>query len=275
MRTFPTELKFKYPWRSYQSRVLTELEKYLDDDYLHIVAAPGSGKTVLGLEVVRRLNAPYLILAPTITIRNQWIDRLIHLFIPERSACPTWISYNIKEPAIITVSTYQALHTAYRSLHEDVYGDDIDDQEDLVRKNCILKAGSYKNNNLNLPGLLFDVGVKVLVLDEAHHLRTEWWKSLIDVKKKLDNPKIVALTATPPYDVADVEWKRYQDLCGPIDAEISVPELVKEKNLCPHQDYVYFSTPSIEEEERINKFRSAVKEYLNDLSENQPFLLRL
>lgn len=65
------ELKFKGEWRSYQQRVLDELNFHLADDKLNIVAAPGAGKTTLGIEVLTRLKQPALILAPTITIKNQ------------------------------------------------------------------------------------------------------------------------------------------------------------------------------------------------------------
>ncbi|HSI90665.1 MAG TPA: DEAD/DEAH box helicase family protein, partial [Adhaeribacter sp.] len=72
---FPEGIKFKYSWRKYQKRVLDDLEEHLENRHLHIIAPPGSGKTVLGLEVAIRLNHPTLILAPTIAIRNQWIQR--------------------------------------------------------------------------------------------------------------------------------------------------------------------------------------------------------
>ena len=65
-------LKFNGTWREYQQRVLDELEPFLDDKKLNVVAAPGAGKTTLGIEVVARLNSPSLIIAPTITIRNQY-----------------------------------------------------------------------------------------------------------------------------------------------------------------------------------------------------------
>ena len=42
----------------------------------HLVAPPGSGKTVIGLEIVRRLDRPALVLAPTATISAQWADKL-------------------------------------------------------------------------------------------------------------------------------------------------------------------------------------------------------
>ena len=86
-------------------------------------------------------------------------------------------------------------------------------------------------------------GVRTLVFDEAHHLRNQWWKSLHQIKAGLKSPFIIALTATPPYDVPQIEWNRYASICGLVDEEISAPELVKAKNLCPHQDFIYFCGP--------------------------------
>ena len=57
-------LEFHGTWRSYQARVLQNVSRYLSDDKIHIVAAPGSGKTTLGIELIKRLNANTLILAP-------------------------------------------------------------------------------------------------------------------------------------------------------------------------------------------------------------------
>ena len=85
MKSFPEDVGFSSTWRPYQARVLKELEEYLEDDKLHVVAAPGSGKTVLGLEVLRRLNGPTLVLTPTLAIRDQWILRFIDLFLPKGS----------------------------------------------------------------------------------------------------------------------------------------------------------------------------------------------
>ncbi|MDY7037452.1 MAG: DEAD/DEAH box helicase family protein [Thermodesulfobacteriota bacterium] len=68
MNTFPIEIKFCKSWRPYQKRVLDELEEHLDDNHLHIIGAPGSGKTVLGLEVMFRLNKPTLIFIDTFRV---------------------------------------------------------------------------------------------------------------------------------------------------------------------------------------------------------------
>ena len=42
-------LSFKGTWRTYQRRVLEEGDRYLEDGKIHIVAAPGAGKTTLGI----------------------------------------------------------------------------------------------------------------------------------------------------------------------------------------------------------------------------------
>ena len=55
-------LEFKGTWRRYQARVLEHADRYMADGKIHIVAAPGSGKTTLGIELIRRMNGKALIL---------------------------------------------------------------------------------------------------------------------------------------------------------------------------------------------------------------------
>jgi superfamily II DNA or RNA helicase len=52
--SLPDLMVFRKTWRAYQSRILDRLDGYLQNKRIHLVAAPGSGKTVLGLEVIRR-----------------------------------------------------------------------------------------------------------------------------------------------------------------------------------------------------------------------------
>src|SRR5215475_11608007 len=108
---FPNSMAFQKTWRAYQRRVLDQLDFYLEDKRFHLVAAPGSGKTVLGLEVVRRVGRPALVLAPTITVRDQWADRLVDHFLPVGERRPSWVSTDITAPALLTIATYQALHS--------------------------------------------------------------------------------------------------------------------------------------------------------------------
>ncbi|MFV0414551.1 MAG: DEAD/DEAH box helicase family protein [Oscillospiraceae bacterium] len=60
---------FKGEFRPYQQQVLGSLAAHRQDGRVHIVAPPGSGKTVLGLELIRRLGGPALILSPTVLIQ--------------------------------------------------------------------------------------------------------------------------------------------------------------------------------------------------------------
>lgn len=55
---------FRGTFRDYQQKVLANANRHLEDKKIHIVAAPGSGKTVLGLELIRDLNLPTLVLSP-------------------------------------------------------------------------------------------------------------------------------------------------------------------------------------------------------------------
>src|SRR5437879_12436931 len=106
---FPESMVFQNTWRSYQARVLEHLDSYLDDKRVHIVAAPGAGKTVLGLEIIRRIDQPTLVLAPTLTIRDQWGDRLVGLFLPASQALPSWSSSDWTQPAPLTSHRTHAL----------------------------------------------------------------------------------------------------------------------------------------------------------------------
>ncbi len=263
MPTFPTNIKFCHPWREYQARVLAELEEHLDDDRLHIVAPPGSGKTVLGLEVLRRLDHPTLILSPTLTIRNQWIDRFVELFLPKGNEKPDWISDNLHAPALMTVTTYQALHSVFSG--KDEPEEDLPEEEEASEARVVKKRQRRKHRRAALIKAIRELGVRTLVVDEAHHLKNEWWKAIFSLIDEIENPVIVALTATPPYDVAFSEWERYKKLCGPIDSEISVPELMLEEDLAPHQDYVYISYPTDSEASELKVFHEEVDAVFDDI----------
>ncbi|MDR0541847.1 MAG: DEAD/DEAH box helicase family protein [Dysgonamonadaceae bacterium] len=265
MTEYPKDIKFKYSWRKYQQRVLDDLQEHLTDGHLHVIAPPGSGKTVLGLEVAIRLNKPTLILAPTIAIRNQWIQRFCELFL-QTTQTPDWISIDIRNPKFMTVVTYQGLHAACNNLR--IEEDDTEDEEETEEN------GNGKTTNANLDNIvcrLKSQSIKTIVVDEAHHLKNEWWQTLTKVKEKLE-PVIVGLTATPPYDVTATEWQRYIDLNGSVDTEISVPELVIEGDLCPHQDYVYFTLPTEKENQSIVDFRQNVEKLFQEIKSDETII---
>jgi len=231
------KLKFCNNWRSYQNEFLSNFETHIADNHLHVIAPPGSGKTILGLEIMRRLNKKTLILSPTLTIRNQWHDRLQNFFI-ENSDFDDF-SFDINDPKDVIFSTYQSLHSFF--------------------KKCASKEDYFNYFKKNK--------IEVLILDEAHHLKKEWWNCLYDLKLH-QKQTVVALTATPPYDSDALEVSKYFKLCGAIDDEIAIPDLIKEGDLCAHQDYVYFSEPTDFEINFISDFRLKVASFIDSLPLN-------
>ena len=243
-------LKFKGKWRVYQQKILDNLEQYLNDKKLNIVAAPGAGKTTLGIEVIRRFGNNALILSPTIPIKNQWKTRIVEDFLQDNKESEELISTDIKEIKDITTTTYQRLQAVFRKGLE----------EELIKE-------------------LEEHNIKTLVLDEAHHLRDEWYRTLKDLIEKISKDKndfkIISLTATPPYDVSEKEWNNYYELCGEIDEEISVPELVRTKDLCPHQDLLYFSNLDEEERKTVYTFSSKREEFFDYINKNPDFIMHV
>ena len=242
-----SKVKFKWTFRDYQQAVLDNSQKHLKDKRIHIVAAPGSGKTILGLELVRRQNAPALVMSPSVTIRQQWGERFVEAYLPETENSDEYISYSLTSPKLITSITYQALHAAFT---KTVMESEADEDEFEAEE-------TQDFSNFDLLSEIRKAGIKTICLDEAHHLKSEWQKALEKFVAMLgDGVTIIALTATPPYDSTPAEWNRYQTLCGDIDEEIFVPQLVVQKTLCPHQDYIYFSYPTAEESQILANYKA-------------------
>ena len=285
MSSLTTNLRaasFRGTFRDYQQAVLERANQHLADGKIHIVAAPGSGKTILGLDLIRGLGLPTLILSPTVTIKQQWGERFAERFLPQGSSLENYMSYSLKDPRIMTSVTYQALHAAStRQLSHEPVDSDLDD----VDKTTASTSSSNLNNpsqvqpaqtepedfrDFDLINRMKQLGIRVLCLDEAHHLRSEWYRALTAFIEAMgEGLVIIALTATPPYDANATEWARYESLCGTIDEEIFVPELVAKQTLCPHQDYVYFSYPSESERESLRRYRDQVDQFFDELKQSK------
>lgn len=253
MNLYDNILSFKGTWRRYQERVLNFSDAYLSDKKIHIVAAPGAGKTTLGIELIRRTQKPCLILSPRIVIREQWLERIKDGFLNERLSPEDILSNDMKNPKLITSITYQTLFcgmTRYAGMTEE---EETENQE------------AMDFSHFELLRTVKEAGIKVICLDECHHLKNEWWKALEDFMKEMGKVTVISLTATPPYDATPVQWERYCNMCGPVDEEITVPELVKENSLCPHQDFVYFNYPTGEEQEKVDFFRQKAAQMMQKL----------
>ena len=101
------ELCFGGDWRRYQQAAIAAFERDRADGRrrTHIVAPPGSGKTLLGVELVRRIGRRALVLTPNSAVQMQWPRAIRQFGSPAdvgRTAGP--------EPAFpIACMTYQSL----------------------------------------------------------------------------------------------------------------------------------------------------------------------
>jgi len=250
-------LVFCHPWRPEQQRVLDRLQEYLDDKRIHIVAAPGAGKTVIGLEVFKRLQLKTLAISPTTVVRNQWLERL-NQFLPDNAHNPDWAGTLLRNPSAFTASTYQGLFSFDKKL-SGVKEEDTDAQYE------------------SLSHWFMQHEIRLLILDEAHHLKAAWWKILMKLVNASSELIIVSLTATPPYDASPVEWSRYQQLCGPVDEEISIPELVRSNSLCPHQDYIWMVKTDDKNISSLNRQKKNLCKFIDSLENHAElfYLLQL
>ncbi len=223
--TFSDIVKFKKTWRPGQAALMAHLERDLADGSLRYVVAPGGGKKTVGLELIRRLDTPALILAPTQAEADEWRTRLAEDFLPEGTELKRWTSKDASVAAPIISMTYQGMHGAM---------------------------------NIGRPFVkwLRNAGVQTLCLDEPHHLRNEWWKMLEQIAGQMPELRILTLTSSEPVDLPEAEWERFAALCGPLDEAMEMPELVRENVLCPYQDYLYLCLPEEAEVAQLQEFRS-------------------
>ena len=109
----------RVPLRDYQQSLLDRLHPD-DGSTLHLLAPPGSGKTLMGLELAVRNGRRALVLVPTTVIGAQWIHQARKLFISPAVGSPSVTGAvgthlpsarpeQAAEAADLTVLTYQSL----------------------------------------------------------------------------------------------------------------------------------------------------------------------
>lgn len=300
------ELSFLHPLRGYQKEIidLAHEKLALGERELNIVAPPGAGKTIIGLQLICDLKIKTLVLCPSTTIQNQWIKKLELFISPETTtiSASDIIGKSEKKPQPISVHTYQALSTPEReqeliinSAHEawleEINGDQerIDQMRDYNPKAYSKEMARHKRkarrrliDTLTLEQALHakafkfvqslkEQNYKLIVLDECHHL-TEYWASIISkIIEYLDNPLIIGLTATPPEGKSNQQKSRYLNLVGEIDYEVPTPALVKDGSLAPYQDLVYFTRPTKDEATFLADHAKRFNELIANLSQSKLF----
>ncbi len=267
-----------------------------DDRKLHVVAPPGAGKTIVGLELIRRFGRPAVVFCPTTTIQQQWQEK-VGMF----TADPAWLdahtSLDPRRLADVNVLTYQVLSTPGENLEfveriaverwvDDLLSSDKARTEAEARQRiATLKEANprahrrevskrYRRvkreflrdrtldgrqflhpNARDLIERIVALGTGTVVLDECHHLLDYWAFILRELIRSLPDARVVGLTATLPDPANPIEYENYTSLLGDVDFEVPTPAVVKEGNLAPSRDLVYFCRPSPREHAYLDEIQ--------------------
>ncbi len=111
-------LQFRHPFRKYQSMILDLVQSKQDadaDHKYHIVAPPGAGKTIVGIELICRFSNPAVVFAPTSTIQSQWQEK-VGMFLDDPAQIADWVSLDPRDLKPFNVFTYQLLSTPGEAL---------------------------------------------------------------------------------------------------------------------------------------------------------------
>lgn len=212
---------------------------------LHLVAPPGAGKTLIGLELLRRIGRRGVVLAPTGSIAHQWVSAGQRHFVAldslEAELGSALVSSDPAAQTPLLALTYQRVSVkGSQGLHDNV------------------KA---------LFSQLAEQGYRTLILDECHHLLAHWADALEDFLTHLPDAVVIGLTATPPMDRASGELAKYLGLIGSVDHEILAPAVIREGHLAPFQDLVCLVRPTEAETLYISKAHAELQRQL-DAAEN-------
>ena len=275
-------LRFEGRWRHYQELALTafEADRAAGRDRTHIVAPPGSGKTLLGVELVRRLGRPALVLAPNQAIQAQW-PRAAARF----GAGPELVA--TAPSAALSVLTYQSLcrlddpGAGLRAVAKRRWAVERAAATGMEVEAAVAEAEAWtgeaakrrdaqvarvlaalkrevargEHPELELADLLAGgarervdalraLGVATIVLDECHHLASLWGYVVRAVLAELGGGvHVVGLTATPPGELTEEEAELYDALLGPVDFTVPTPAVVRDGFLAPYQELAWLTEP--------------------------------
>jgi len=300
-------LRFRHPFRKYQRQILDHFEASGGEDHKHhIVAPPGSGKTIVGLELIRRFGEPAVVFAPTATIQQQWCEE-VSLFTERLTR--DLVSREPDRPAPINVFTYQLISapgdshellraSARKMWVEELLQGEVSEEGALERletirrnnpraygkelgrralraKRDLLRCGDaevarflHPNARALIDGLV-ERGVKTVVLDECHHLLDYWAVVLRYLIGRIESPRVVGLTATLPSPEDGNEYENYTSLLGEVDFEVPTPAVVKEGDLAPYMDLAYFTEPTERELNYLQNVQRSFKAEISRFTESE------
>jgi superfamily II DNA or RNA helicase len=303
------DLSFGGDWRRYQTAAIAafERDRAAGRRRTHIVAPPGSGKTLVGVELVRRIGRRALVLTPNSAVQMQW-PRAIRKFGspsdvsrtagPEPAfpiACMTYQSLcQLEDPEILLGRVAAERWVAERAKAtgqgiEEVQSERYDGpaaerrSREIARITAAVKREIARGEHagVELSDLLSDTArsrvaalqagrVGVVVLDECHHLASMWGYVVRAVLDLLggEDVHVIGLTATPPSDLTGDETELYSELLGPVDFTVPTPAVVRDRHLAPYQELAWLTEPLDSERAWLAEHDTRFKELVTTLHDD-------
>ena len=285
-----------FTWRPSQTKVLAACAQ-VNDEQWHVCAPPGSGKTLIGLELARRLGRRTLVLSPTTAVRDQWAEACRQFDVDPTAVAGT----SLGEGAALTSVTYQLLGNpgsaddelrdvarrlwvstltatdsnaearieALATSNPKQYRHELTSWVRKVRRSLLDNDSPLPASGLlgeRTSALLDEIaagGYGTIILDECHHL-LDWWAlvlaELIDRMRRNGPLAVIGLTATLPDPDGARETLNYLRILGQVDVTLPMAALVAEGELAPWRDGAWFVTPT----PRELAFLDAAQQHLID-----------
>ncbi|MCW2757887.1 MAG: box helicase [Nocardioidaceae bacterium] len=218
-----------------------------------VVLPPGAGKTLLGLEAVRRLVAAGdvgrgVVLGPNTAIQGQWVAQAAQLGLEAGT--------DRDLGATLTALTYQSLA---------VFDADDEVDEDGGAQSGLIEG--LHDNGKALVARLEAAGPILLVLDECHHLLEVWGRLLAELLTELPEARVLGLTATPPDAMTVDQAALVAELFGTPVFEASIPAVVREGDLAPFAELVWLTEPTASERDWLAEGAERFTELTTDLTD--------
>jgi superfamily II DNA or RNA helicase len=274
---------FPGPFRRYQQLALDAFEglREAGEQRAYVVMPPGSGKTVLGLEMARRLGRRTMVLTPNTAVQAQWLAQWKEFGGGGPHPCPGSPGRALAAP--MTVLTYQTLSVWDRTADDEDVEDDSSASLAERRRDALRgEPGSDLLDLLHPRGRELVrraavTGPWTLVLDECHHLLETWGALCRALVRALgDDTWVIGLTATPRTSMTARQAELHGELFGDCDFAVPTPAVVKEGELAPYQELIYLTAPTPEEDTWIvaerQRFSDLQLELLTERSGTLPFL---
>ncbi len=298
-------MAYAHPLRRYQALALSAFEQQRAAQHrrAYLVLPPGAGKTVLGLEAVRRLGQRAICLCPNTAVQGQWLKQWSDF---QPASVPMSPDPALSTP--LTALTYQSLcsldadHAELEEHALDLWRRDLERREGLPAEACDVRIDQLRDANLpqfqqelrhyrdqarallshggstdDLLGLLHRNGRAIvdaarangpvtLVLDECHHL-LELWGYLVRAVIEVLGPEtfVIGLTATPPDQLSGREAALYHSIFGEANFSVPTPAVVKEGDLAPYQELAYFVRPLDHEAEYVAAQHERFQAFISQL----------